>query len=66
MFDKVAAFLARRIGDCLGAIAAGLTCVVISVRSPQEEAFIFLGIPLLVLGAVATTIAITRGDRLNG
>lgn len=56
----IAAFLARRIGDCLGAIAAGLLAFVISVRSPDEEAFIYLAIPLLVLGLLSTAIALTH------
>jgi hypothetical protein len=66
MYGKLAAFLATRIGDCLGAIAAGLFCIVVSQRSPAEEAFFLLGVPLLVAGLVTTAIAFTRGSRLNG
>lgn len=66
MYGKLAAFLATKVGDCLGAIVAGLFCIVVSQKSPEEEAFIFLGIPLLVGGLVATAIAFTRGSRLNG
>jgi hypothetical protein len=58
--NKIAAFFARRIGDCLGAIAAGLFSLVIAVRSPAEQDFIYLAVPLIGLGLVSTAIAFTH------
>jgi hypothetical protein len=58
--DKLASFFARRIGDCLGAVAAGVFALVISIRSPEEQAFIYLALPLIALGLISTAIALTH------
>lgn len=57
---QLAPILSKRIGDCIGAVAAGTLALVISVRSPQEEAFIFLAVPLLLGGLCACAIALTH------
>lgn len=59
MYNKLATFLATRIGDCIGAVAAGLLCIVIAQRSPDEAAFIYLGMPLLLVGVLSTLMAVT-------
>jgi hypothetical protein len=58
--NKLAAFFARRIGDCLGAVTAGVMSLVISIRSPDEQAFIYLAVPLIALGLASTAIALTH------
>lgn len=60
MYNRLATFFASRIGDCLGAITAGLICVIIAHRSQDEAAFIYLGVPLLAAGGLATIIAFTK------
>jgi hypothetical protein len=57
---QIAPLLSRRIGDCIGAVAAGTLALVISVRSPEEQAFVYLAVPLLVGGLVACAIAFTH------
>ncbi len=66
MYGKLSAFFASRIGDCIGAIAAGLFFIVVSQRSPKDESFIYLGISLIAAGTIATAIALTRRNRING
>lgn len=58
--NKFAAIFAHRIGDCLGAVAAGVIALIISLRSPEEQAFIYLALPLITLGLLSTAIALTH------
>ncbi|MNY75752.1 hypothetical protein D3C86_2151190 [compost metagenome] len=58
--DKLAAFFARRIGDCLGALAVGVLSIIIATRSAAEQGFVYLAVPLIVLGLVSTAIALTH------
>lgn len=59
---KLTAFFARRIGDCLGAVAAGVFSLVIAIRSTEEQGFIYLAVPLIVLGLATSAIALTHKE----
>jgi hypothetical protein len=51
-------FLARRRGDCFGAVAAGLFFVRVAPNTESAEAFGLLGTTLALTGAALSLVAV--------
>lgn len=55
---SVRRFLARRRGDCIGAMLSGYAFISLAPGTESPEAFRWLGVPLLIVGAALTTIVV--------
>nr|WP_250807218.1 hypothetical protein [Neorhizobium tomejilense] len=52
-------FLTKRRGDCFGAMLSGYLFIALAPGVEQPDAFKMLGIPLLLVGALLSAVAVT-------
>lgn len=60
-FGELLAAVARRRGDCVGALVAGALLVRLAPEAENPEAIRMIGAPLAVLGAIGAVLSICRG-----
>jgi len=64
--DRVRLLITKRRGDCFGAMLSGYAFVALAPSTEDPGAFRLIGLPLLVIGAALSAIAVAfphRGTR---